>query len=122
MKKNLIKKLYNDLYYENQQLYDINNFTFENFIFYFYKEIESYIDFKNPDYSKLFRIMDLKVKAKFKKENKLIINEDIKKNKNNEVEDENDEENEWKLIFKYQQILYEENEKKKKKDREEKEI
>ncbi len=121
MKKNLIKKLYNDLYYENQQLYDINNFTFENFIFYFYKEIESYIDFKNPDYSKLFQIMDLKVKSKFKKENKYILNEDVKKKKNNEEEDENDEENEWKLIFKYQQILYEENEKKKKKDREEKE-
>ena len=120
MKKNLIKKLYNDLYYENQQLYDINNFTFENFIFYFYKEIESYIDFKNPDYSKLFQIMNLKVKSKFKKENKFILNEDVKKIKNNE-EDENDEENEWKLIFKYQQILYEENEKKKKKEREEKE-
>ena len=121
MKKNLIKKLYNDLYYENQQLYDINNFTFENFIFYFYKEIESYIDFKNPDYSKLFQIMDLKVKSKFKKENKYILNEDVKKKKNNEEEDENDEENEWKLIFKYQQILYEENEKKKKKEREDKE-
>jgi hypothetical protein len=119
LKKSLIRKIYNDLYEENTKLYEINNFTFEDFIFYFYKDIESHIDFKNPDYSKLFKIMDLKVKAKFQKENKLIrINDNEKKiEKNNE----NEEDDEWKLIFKYQQILYDENEKRKQKEKEEKE-
>ena len=119
LKKSLIRKIYNDLYEENTKLYEINNFTFEDFIFYFYKDIESHIDFKNPDYSKLFKIMDLKVKAKFQKENKLIrINDNEKKiEKNNE----NEEDDDWKLIFKYQQILYDEKEKRKQKEKEEKE-
>ena len=54
LQRNLMKKLYADLYMKNIDLYQEKNLTFENFIFYFYRDIEETLDFNNPDYQNLF--------------------------------------------------------------------
>ena len=40
LNKNLIKKLYQDLFSQNVELYQEKNLTFENFLFDFYKDVE----------------------------------------------------------------------------------
>ena len=40
----------------NVDLYQEHDFTFENFLFGFYKEIENNLDFNNPNYNQLLQI------------------------------------------------------------------
>ena len=71
LNKNLIKKLYADLFQMNADLYHEYDFTFETFLYDYYKEIENNLDFDNPNYEQLLKKLDLKIKAKFNEENKL---------------------------------------------------
>ena len=71
LNRNLMKKIYADLYTKNVQLYQEKNLTFENFLFNFYLDFESLIDFDNPNYKLLLERMDLIVKSKFDRENRL---------------------------------------------------
>ena len=65
LNRNLMKKVYADLYTKNVGLYQEKNLTFENFLFHFYTGFESLIDFENPNYKLLLDRMDLIVKSKF---------------------------------------------------------
>ena len=106
LNRNLMKKLYADLYTRNVNLYQEKNLTFENFLFHFYNDFISLIDFENPDYKLLLERMDLKVKAKFDRENRLTSG----KNKLELIKELNylSQEDEWALIDRYQRALYEE--------------
>ena len=79
LNKNLIKKLYADLFQMNVDLYQEHDFTFENFLFGFYKEIENNLDFNNPNYNQLLQKMDLKIKAKFNEYKKALFEEEKRK-------------------------------------------
>ena len=117
LNRNLMKKLYQDLYIKNISLYQEKNLTFENFLFHFYNDFISFLDFENPDYKLLLDRMDLTVKSKFDRENRLKSG----KNKLELIKELNylSQDDEWALIDKYQKALYEEE---KVKEKEEKEI
>ena len=118
LNKNLIKKLYADLFQMNVDLYEEHDFTFENFLFGFYKEIENNLDFNNPNYNQLLQKMDLKIKAKFNEENKLSYDLNgrqlkLELNKLNKDDD-------WALIYHYKNALFEEEKRKLKEEKEKK--
>ena len=71
LNRKLIQKIYAYLYIKNVQLYQEKNLTFENFLFNFYLDFESLIDFDNPNYKLLLERMNLIVKSKFDRENRL---------------------------------------------------
>lgn len=104
LNRNLMKKLYADLYIKNIDLYQEKNLTFENFLYHFYNDFESLLDFENPDYKLLLERMDLIVKSKFDRENKL----NSGKNKLEILKELNylSQEDEWALIDKYKNALY----------------
>ena len=106
LNRNLMKKLYQDLYIKNISLYQEKNLTFENFLFHFYNDFISFLDFENPDYKLLLDRMDLTVKSKFDRENRLKSG----KNKLELIKELNylSQDDEWALIDKYQKALYEE--------------
>ena len=106
LNRNLMKKLYADLYVRNLSLYQDKNLTFENFLFHFYNDFISLLDFDNPDYKLLLERMDLVVKSKFDRENRLTSD----KNKLELIKELNylSQEDEWALIDKYKNALYEE--------------
>ena len=96
LNRNLMKKVYADLYTKNVALYQEKNLTFENFLFHFYTDFESLIDFENPNYKLLLDRMDLIVKSKFDRENRL----NSGKNRNELLKELNylSQEDEWALI------------------------
>ena len=116
LNRNLMKKLYADLYIKNIALYQEKNLNFENFLFHFYIDFSSLLDFDNPDYKLLLERMDLIVKTKFDRENRLTSD----KNKLELIKELNylSQKDEWALIDKYQNALHEENEKKLKEEKE----
>ena len=116
LNRNLMKKLYQDLYIKNISLYQEKNLTFENFLFHFYNDFISFLDFDNPDYKLLLDRMDLTVKSKFDRENRLTSG----KNKLELIKELNylSQEDEWALIDKYQKSIYEEQLAKEKKEKE----
>ena len=117
LNRNLMKKVYADLYTRNTGLYQEKNLTFENFLFNFYPDFESLIDFENPDYKLLLERMDLVVKSKFDRENKL--NSGI--NRNELIKELNylSQQDEWALIDRYQKAKFDEEEENKKKEKKE---
>ena len=117
LNRNLMKKVYADLYTRNTGLYQEKNLTFENFLFNFYPDFESLIDFENPDYKLLLERMDLVVKSKFDRENKL--NSGI--NRNALIKELNylSQQDEWALIDRYQKAKFDEEEENKKKEKKE---
>ena len=117
LNRNLMKKVYADLYTRNIGLYQEKNLTFENFLFNFYPDFESLIDFENPDYKLLLERMDLVVKSKFDRENKL--NSGI--NRNALIKELNylSQQDEWALIDRYQKAKFDEEEENKKKEKKE---
>ena len=117
LNRNLMKKVYADLYTRNTRLYQEKNLTFENFLFNFYPDFESLIDFENPDYKLLLERMDLVVKSKFDRENKL--NSGI--NRNALIKELNylSQQDEWALIDRYQKAKFDEEEENKKKEKKE---
>ena len=117
LNRNLMKKIYADLYIKNVQLYQEKNLTFENFLFNFYLDFESLIDFDNPNYKLLLERMDLIVKSKFDRENRLTSG----KNKNEIIKELNflAQEDEWALIEKYHKAKFDEEEANKKKEKKE---
>ena len=118
LNRNLMKKVYADLYTRNIGLYQEKNLTFENFLFNFYTDFESLIDFENPNYKLLLERMDLIVKAKFDRENKL----NSGKNRKEIIKELNylSQQDEWALIDKYLKAKYDEEEENKKKEKKEK--
>ena len=115
LNRNLMKKVYADLYTRNAILYQEKNLTFENFLFHFYPDFESLKDFENPNYKLLLERMDLIVKSKFDRENRL----NSGKTKNEIVRELNylAQEDEWALIDKYQKAIFDEEEEQKKKNK-----
>ena len=115
LNKNLMKKLYTDLFIKNTKLYKDKDLTFENFVYHFYKDFISLIDYENPNYKLLLDRMDLIIKSKFNRENKL----DSGKNKLELIKELNfiSQEDEWALIDKYQNALYKEEEQKLKEEK-----
>ena len=111
LNRNLMKKIYADLYTKNVQLYQEKNLTFENFLFNFYLDFESLIDFDNPNYKLLLERMDLIVKSKFDRENRLTSG----KNKNELIK----ELNFLAQIEKYHKAKFDEEEANKKKEKKE---
>ena len=118
LNKNLIKKLYSDLFQMNPDLYHEYDFTFETFLYEYYKEIENNLDFDNPNYEQLLKKLDLKIKAKFNEENKLSydLNGRQLKYELNKLNQDDD----WALIFNYKKALFEEEEREKKAKKEQK--
>ena len=112
LNRNLMKKLYSDLYTKNVSFYQEKNLTFENFLFHFYNDFVSFLDFDNPDYKLLLQRMDLTVKAKFDRENRLSSG----KNKLELIKELNylSQDDEWALIDNYNKAIYLEEEEKKK--------
>ena len=112
LNRNLMKKLYANLYTKNLSFYQEKNLTFENFLFHFYNDFVSLLDFDNPDYKLLLQRMDLVVKTKFDRENRLSSG----KNKLELIKELNylSQDDEWALIDNYQKALYLEEEEKKK--------
>jgi hypothetical protein len=104
LNRNLMKKIYADLLTRNIGLYQEKNLTFENFLFFFYKDYESLLDFDNPDYKLLLNRMDLVVKMKFDWINRL----NYEKNKLELNKDFNylAQGDEWALIDDYKNALY----------------
>ena len=117
LNRNLMKKVYADLYTKNVGLYQEKNLTFENFLFHFYTGFESLIDFENPNYKLLLDRMDLIVKSKFDRENRL----NSGKNRNELIKELNylSQEDEWALIEKYKKAKFDEEEERKKKEKKE---
>ena len=115
LNRNLMKKVYADLYTKNVALYQEKNLTFENFLFHFYSDFESLIDFENPNYKLLLDRMDLIVKSKFDRENRL----NSGKNRNELLKELNylSQEDEWALIERYQKAKFDEEEERKKKEK-----
>ena len=115
LNRNLMKKVYADLYTRNAQLYQEKNLTFENFLFHFYPDFEALKDFENPNYKLLLERMDLIVKSKFDRENRL----NSGKNKKELIKELNylSQEDEWALIERYQRAKFEEEEENKKKEK-----
>ena len=96
-KKELIKKLYQDLFKLNRDLFINENITYEFFLFQYYATIDQHIDFNKPDYPGLVSELNeiIKKKTLANKQNKEL---------NEEIEDlyENAE---WELIHKYKSSL-----------------
>ena len=115
LNRNLMKKVYADLYTRNAQLYQEKNLTFENFLFHFYSDFEALKDFENPNYKLLLERMDLIVKSKFDRENRL----NSGKNKKELIKELNylSQEDEWALIERYQRAKFDEEEENKKKEK-----
>jgi len=115
LNRNLMKKVYADLYTRNVQLYREKNLTFENFLFHFYSDFEALKDFENPNYKLLLERMDLIVKSKFDRENRL----NSGKNKKELIKELNylSQEDEWALIERYQRAKFDEEEENKKKEK-----
>ena len=115
LNRNLMKKVYADLYTRNAKLYQEKDLTFENFLFNFYPDFESLKDFENPNYKLLLERMDLIVKSKFDRENRL----NSGKNKNELIKELNylSQEDEWALIDRYQKAKFDEEEENKKKEK-----
>ena len=115
LNRNLMKKVYADLYTRNVQLYQEKNLTFENFLFHFYSDFEALKDFENPNYKLLLERMDLVVKSKFDRENRL----NSGKNKKELIKELNylSQEDEWALIERYQRAKFDEEEENKKKEK-----
>ena len=115
LNRNLMKKVYADLYTKNVALYQEKNLTFENFLFHFYTDFESLIDFENPNYKLLLDRMDLIVKSKFDRENRL----NSGKNRNELLKELNylSQEDEWALIERYKKAKFDEEEERKKKEK-----
>ena len=115
LNRNLMKKVYADLYTRNVKLYQEKDLTFENFLFNFYPDFESLKDFENPNYKLLLERMDLIVKSKFDRENRL----NSGKNKNELIKELNylSQEDEWALIDRYQKAKFDEEEENKKKEK-----
>ena len=118
LNRNLMKKVYTDLFTKNVALYQEKNLTFENFLFNFYQDFESLIDFENPNYKLLLERMDLIIKSKFDRENRLSSG----KNRNEIMKELNflAQEDEWALIERYQKAKFDEEEENKKKIKKEK--
>ena len=118
LNKNLIKKLYSDLFQMNPDLYHEYDFTFETFLYEYYKEIENNLDFDNPNYEQLLKKLDLKIKAKFNEENKLSydLNGRQLKYELNKLNQDDD----WALIFNYKKALFDEEERERKAKKEQK--
>jgi len=118
LNKNLIKKLYADLFQMNADLYHEYDFTFETFLYDYYKEIENNLDFDNPNYEQLLKKLDLKIKAKFNEENKLSydLNGRQLKYELNKLNQDDD----WALIFNYKKALFDEEERERKAKKEQK--
>ncbi|MCQ2816791.1 MAG: hypothetical protein MJ252_05945 [archaeon] len=106
LNKNLLKKLYSDLYMANCDFYNEKNLTFENFLFHFYKDITSMIDYSNPNYQQLLKKVDLKIKTKFEIENKLTA--DLNRNELAKQMNLLSQEDEWALIYKYKAAKFRE--------------
>lgn len=104
LNKNLVKKLYRDLFMANADLYLKKNLTFENYLFYFYKDILGMIDYSNPNYNQLYQKLDLKIKAYFEAQNK--ITPDLNRNEVAKELNKLSQEDEWALISKYQVEKY----------------
>ena len=117
LNRNLMKKVYADLYTKNVVLYQEKNLTFENFLFHFYTDFEPLIDFENPNYKLLLDRMDLIVKTKFDRENRL----NSGKNRNEIIKELNylSQEDEWALIDRYQKAKFDEEEENKKRTKKE---
>ena len=115
LNRNLMKKVYADLYTRNVQLYQEKNLTFENFLFHFYSDFEALKDFENPNYKLLLERMDLIVKSKFDRENRL----NSGKNKKELIKELNylSQADEWALIERYQRARFDEEEENKKKEK-----
>jgi len=96
-KKELIKKLYQDLFKLNKDLFINENITYEFFLFQYYATIDQNIDFNKPDYPGLVSELNeiIKKKTLANKQNKEL---------NEEIEDlyKNAE---WELIHKYKSSL-----------------
>ena len=96
-KKELIKKLYQDLFKLNRDLFINENITYEFFLFQYYAIIDQHIDFNKPDYPGLVSELNeiIKKKTLANKQNKEL---------NEEIEDlyKNAE---WELIHKYKSSL-----------------
>jgi hypothetical protein len=96
-KKELIKKLYQDLFKLNRDLFINENITYEFFLFQYYATIDQHIDFNKPDYPGLVSELNeiIKKKTLANKQNKEL---------NEEIEDlyKNAE---WELIHKYKSSL-----------------
>lgn len=96
-KKELIKKLYQDLFKLNKDLFINENITYEFFLFQYYAIIDQHIDFNKPDYPGLVSELNeiIKKKTLANKQNKEL---------NEEVEDMY-KNAEWELIHKYKSSL-----------------
>jgi len=96
-KKELIKKLYQDLFKLNKDLFINENITYEFFLFQYYATIDQHIDFNKPDYPGLVSELNeiIKKKTLANKQNKELSEEieDLYKNA------------EWELIHKYKSSL-----------------
>lgn len=104
LNRNLMKKLYADLFVRNADLYQQKSLTFENFLFHFYKDFENMLDFESPNYPLLLDRMDLLVKSKVELEadiNSLQNPRHLAQAFNKLSQDD-----EWALIDKYQKELY----------------
>ena len=104
LNQHLMKKIYTDLFTRNLGFYQEKNLTFENFLYFFYKDYESLLDFDNPDYKLLLNRMDSVVKKKFDWINRL----NYEKNKLELNKDFNylAQEDGWALIDDYKNALY----------------
>ena len=96
-KKELIKKLYQDLFNLNKDLFISENITYEFFLFQYYAIIDQHIDFNKPDYPGLVCELNEIIKKK------TLANKQTKE-LNEEIEDlyKNAE---WELIHKYKSSL-----------------
>lgn len=114
LNRNLMKKLYIDLLKRNYSLYQEKNLSFENFMFNFYVDFQTSLDFENPNYSVLLERMDLLVKAKFNRENKLNSGKNTKEIKKelNLLSQEDD----WAIIDRYEREMFLKDEEKRKND------
>lgn len=104
LNRNLMKKLYADLFVRNADLYQQKSLTFENFLFHFYKDFENMLDFESPNYPLLLDRMDLLVKSKVELEADI----NSLQNPRHLVQAFNklSQDDEWALIDKYQKELY----------------
>lgn len=118
LNRNLMKKLYADLFVKNTDFYQQKNLTFENFLFHFYKDFINMLDFENPNYPLLVDRMDLLVKSKLELE----CNINSLQNSRQLVQAFNklSQDDEWALIDKYQKALYLQEQEAKKKAEEDK--
>lgn len=120
LKKNLLKKLYLDLFQKNSEIFRENALTFEQFTYDYYEEINKNLDVSKPDYAELLNKIDELIKKDLELKN-TPLTKDINPLELKKVILEKSKEDEWALIQKYQTALYQENQKKLKQEKEEKE-